>query len=194
MSTGVALLLCMFIMYCTGSGKAFAAQLFAESGWIAATCLLLSALSSFDVRILPVISCNFSSVLLLTICILLCGLQGEVHVSILLAFLSGILGWFLLRLFPDFFEPAVLIALPAVVLSQLLPTGMRHKLLCVSAAPIFFGLTASLEDWYLFDKIEIFLGNTMQHNAQIFGAVMLLGTAGMRLHRTKKAFDAQKEY
>lgn len=185
---------CAFVLYCTGSGRTLATRLSVSAGAIAAACLLLAAASAFTIPFAGSAACNVGTVLLIAAGFLLCAKQREKHVSILLAFLSGILAWFLLRIFPSFFEPAFLLALPAVILSQLLPSGIRQKMLCVVLSPLFFGLTAALEDWYLFDKIFFSFGNAMQFNTQVVSLFLLVALSGMQKWKPKKVFDMQKEY
>ena len=65
-----------------------------------------------------------------------------------------------------------LLALPAVLAGRFLMGGRRRGLLAVLQTPLFFGLIVTVEDWYLFDYAMFALGNALQFDMQISGAVL----------------------
>lgn len=194
MQISVTLLLCVFILCCTGFVRGFAKRIRVPRGQIAALCLLAAALSSFDVSIAPRLTCNVAFLLIAAASLALCIHGQDALVAALLALLCGILGWFMQRLFPTFVEPGLMLALPSVLLSIVLPLEPRQKMLCQALSPLFYGLTTTLEEWYLFDIATFSIGNAQQLDAQVLGMALLGTLAGIPLGSMKKTPDVQNEY
>lgn len=89
-----------------------------------------------------------------------------------LSFACGLAAWAIHALFPMLYEPGVLMCLFAVLAAGLLPLTARKGLLCTQLAPLFYGLIASVEDWYLFDFLHICIGNAVQLDMQLCGIVL----------------------
>lgn len=194
MQISVTLLLCVFIACCTGLLSKVAASLRVQAGQIAAVSLLLAALSAFDIAIAGRLTVNVASLLCVTLAYVLCRKQREIYIGVLLAFLSGIIAWFLQRTLHGFPEPSILTALPVALLSHALPIGARKRCLCLTLSPIFFGLANTLEEWYFFDVASFSIGNALQLNAQIMSLVLSGVLSVIIPWKGKKNFVVQKEY
>ena len=194
MQISVTLLLCTFCLCCTGLANRFSAKLRLPAGRIAAGSLLLAAASVFDIPLASRLSVNVASMLCVAIFFLLCRKQRGTSLAVPLAFLCGVLAWLAQRIVPGFPEPGLIVAMPAVLLSALFPLNARQRCLCLSLAPLFFGLTNALEEWYLFDVASFYLGSAAQLNMQIIGIFLLGILSSMAPDKMKKHFDMQKEY
>ena len=113
-----------------------------------------------------------ASLLLLLIGLYLCRGWPDIAEALLIAVLSGVLGWCLYSLIPAY-EAGALIALPAALVPRLLLRRRRTTLLCAVAAPLVFGLCRALEDWYLFDWRMLELGGGVQLDAQVAALFLL---------------------
>lgn len=184
----------IFVLCCTGSCNGICKRLAIPVGSVAAASLLCAALSCFTLPVGSVFSVQPACVLPVAAALLLCRGQRETPVSVLLAFFCGISGWLMQRAYPDFFEIALLTALPAAVLGRILPLPARQGLLCTLLAPFFYGLVAAVESWYLFDGAVLSCGSAQQLDMQICGAFAFSLLTGVRMNKLKKCEAVQKEY
>lgn len=194
MQISVTLLLCAFVLCCTGSMQRVCARLHISTGTLAAVSLLCAAASGFELQIGPGLRLHAASCILILFALLLCRGHKEAYIAVFPAFLSGILAWFLQRRAPDFFEPALLLSLPSAALSLLLPLGARERLLCQTLSPIFFGFTTTLGNWYLFDYVSVSVGDATQLDMQICGLLLVCLAMSVPIGDVKKTYAAQKEY
>lgn len=172
MRLSTLLLLCLFLFCCTHLTERTAWRLRVQEGSIAALSLLLLALSAFPVQLSASVSLSPASLLLLAVSLRLCRGLPDIVEGLLMALLCGVLGWCVYNLL-TVYEMGLLPALPAALLPWLLGGRKRTALLCATAAPLFFGLCRTLEDWYLFDWQVWELGGGVQLDAQM-AAICLL--------------------
>ena len=151
MSLAALLLFCLFLFACVGLTRRTAWRLRVQEGAIAACALLLLALSAFPLALSDAVSVSPASLLLLLIGLYLCRGWPDIAEALLIAVLSGVLGWCLYSLIPAY-EAGALIALPAALV---------------------FGLCRALEDWYLFDWRMLELGGGVQLDAQVAALFLL---------------------
>lgn len=163
---------CLFLFACVGLTRRTAWRLRVQEGAIAACALLLLALSAFPLALSDAVSVSPASLLLLLIGLYLCRGWPDIAEALLIAVLSGALGWCLYSLIPAY-EAGALIALPAALVPRLLLRRRRTALLCAVAAPLVFGLCRALEDWYLFDWRMLELGGGVQLDAQVAALFLL---------------------
>ena len=172
MSLAALLLFCLFLFACVGLTRRTAWRLRVQEVAIAACALLLLALSAFPLALSDAVSVSPASLLLLLIGLYLCRGWPDIAEALLIAVLSGVLGWCLYSLIPAY-EAGALIALPAALVPRLLLRRRRTALLCAVAAPLVFGLCRALEDWYLFDWRMLELGGGVQLDAQVAALFLL---------------------
>lgn len=172
MRLSTLLLLCLFLFCCVRLTARTAWRLRVREGSIAALSLVLLALSAFPVTLSPSVTLSPASVVLLLTALWLCRGMPDIVEGLLMALLSGVLGWCLYNLL-TVYEMGMLLALPAALLPWLLGGRKRTALLSAVAAPLFFGLCRTLEDWYLFDWRSLEIGGGIQLDAQM-AAIFLL--------------------
>ena len=188
------MLLAVFILCCTGAADGVCRTLRIRKGGVAALSLLCAALSAFSLTVVRGVSVQPACALLAALGLLFCLRRPETALTVPLAFLCGIFGWLLQRTFPAFFDAALLAALPAALLGRILPIPARQGLLCTLLAPLFFGVVAAIEHWYLFDVFTIFIGDAMQLDMQMCGAFAFGLLCAIRVNKLKKCEVGQKEY
>ena len=94
--------------------------------------------------------------------------------ALLAAAFSGIAGWKLIDSFPLFFEPGLLIALPAIVFSLFYCRDANAKALAIAAAPFVMLFCRAVGDYTLFNSAVLELGNGDALCAQAVGLLLLL--------------------
>lgn len=172
MRLSTLLLVCLFLFACVRLTERTAWRLRIREGTIAALALALLALSAFPVSLSASLSIAPGSIALLLFAIYLCRGLPDIVEALFTALLSGVLGWCLCSIF-TVYEMGALLALPAALLPWLLNGRKRTALLAAIAAPLFYGLCRTLEDWYLFDWRIFEIGGGIQLDAQV-AAIFLL--------------------
>ena len=92
----------------------------------------------------------------------------------LCAALGGLLGWKLNDLFPLFFEPGLLIAVPTALLSVFYCRDANAKALALAAAPFVSLFLRAVGDYTLFQSAVLSLGDGDALCAQAVGFLLLL--------------------
>ena len=191
MQLSLVLLIALFILCCTRNMDGILARFDFQTGHIAALAVLLMALSAFDFALGAGFSLHPACLLALVLSCISLRNEQEVYALPLVAFLAGLGGWLLARGFPQATELGLLVALPAAVLSRVCFKRPRVGLCMLLVAPLFYEFCVMLEDWYLFGFASMGLGDALQFDAQIAGA--LLYGALLLVPRLKRAATPQKE-
>lgn len=173
MQLSTILLICVFLLCCTGAVSRVAKRLNIPVGGIAAICLLTLALSAFSFPVVTGFQVFPASLLPVLFCVLVCGFHAETLQAVLLALVGGALAWVIQILLASFYEIGVLMALPAVLLATFCIGHKPQALLCVLLAPLFYSGMAVIENWYLFDVFQFSFGSNLQLTMQISGAFLL---------------------
>ncbi|MEG1525675.1 MAG: hypothetical protein RRZ24_09700 [Clostridia bacterium] len=173
MRLSTVLLFCLFILCCTGAANSACRRLQVFPGAVAALSLLAAAISAFSWEIVPQCSIFPASLLLIALCVCYLPINNAdlVH-SLLLAFVVGIFSWLIQSFVPAVYEPGVLLALPSAVAARWLLGKKSAGLLCTLLSPLFYASMVLLEDWYLFDVVQITFGSPLQFDAQVCGALL----------------------
>ena len=143
-----------------------------QTGHIAALSVLLMALSAFDFTLGASFSLHPACLLTLALSAVSLRTEKEVYALPLVAFLAGLAGWLLARGFPQAAELGLLVALPAAMLSRACFKRPRVGLCMLLLAPMFYEFCVMLEDWYLFGFASMGLGDAVQFDAQMAGALL----------------------
>lgn len=164
---------CVMILCCTGLFGGTSHRLRVRTGSVAALCPLLAAAGTMVVMPFPWLRVNLGVLLLLFVSILLCRDGIALSVSLLLAACMGACGFVLVRTFPNFYEPGLLIALPTAVAAAILLHNSRAALIGVVAAPLFYALYVLMEGYYLFHTALLDFAATEVFDAATVGAMLL---------------------
>lgn len=191
MHLSLVLLIALFILCCTRNMDGILARFGFRPGHIAALAVLLMALSAFDFALGAGFSLHPASILALSLSIASLRTEKDVYALPLVAFLAGMAGWLLARSFPEAPEIGLLVALPAAVISRICFKRPRVGLCMLLLAPLFYEFCVMLEDWYLFGFASMGLGDAVQFDAQIAGA-LLYGLLVLLPH-PKRIAASQKE-
>lgn len=193
MAISTVLCISAFLLCCTGAAERTCRRLGVCTGSVAALSLLTAALGATDIVISEHVSIQ-PAVMLLAVCgALLCKRKRMWLHAVLLASACGVAAWVLKCAFPTFYEPGVLFALPAALTGRFFLRGRRQGLLCVLLAPLFLGFIVTVEDWYLFDYVELSLGNALQLDMQVGGATLYALLMAVQKRVAAGRLAAQKE-
>lgn len=102
-----------------------------------------------------------------------CPTDHPVGAALCAAF-GGIVGWKLWDLFPLFFEPGLLIAVPTALFSVFYCRDANAKALAIAAAPFVSLLMRAVGDYTLFRSAVLELGSGEALCAQTAGLLLLL--------------------
>ncbi len=191
----ISTVLCVsaFILCCTGAAERTSRRLGVCAGSLAALSLLTAALSATDISVSEHIRIQPAVMLLVLFGALLCKRKRAWLHAVLLAFACSVAAWVLQCAFPSFYEPGLLFSLPAALIGRFFLRGRRQGLLCVLLTPLLFGLIVTVEDWYLFDFVELSLGNALQLDMQVGGATLYALLMYVQKRAVARQPTAQKE-
>lgn len=173
MRLSTLVLCCVMILSCTRLLDGTARRLRIRVGTLAALCPLLAAASAFSFDVLTVLRMNLAVAMLLIFCALLCKDAMAFALSQLLAACMGACGFALLRTLPNFYEPGILIALPASIAAVVLFSDRRVALLSTVSAPLYCVVCVFLEEYYLFHTLSLDFAAAEVLDAQTVGCVFL---------------------
>ncbi len=172
MRLSVLLLICLFVLCCTGAMNRTCRRLRVSPGAAAAVGLLLLAASQFSVELLSVTLDIAAFAALLLAAAMAARAEGAL-VCVPVSMACGLLAWFLCAVFPSACEPGLLIALPAAFAARFLFPDARRALLVTQLSPLLYGAVVAVEDWYLFDYAFQNIGDAARFDAQICAAALL---------------------